>query len=438
MGNSNILPRGGFFRGVLAGLILIFFVFVGLAVVFPLSVVTGPAPTPVTELNSAPTQPSLDTTESAPAISIPSDAPVPTQLGDNPVPFQAAAPEVAIAPETSAPVNTVSNLDDLPSSSDVQLGSGESTAPAVRLPTIPTVEAPTIVDTPAVEKSTEAPDVTVAISPAIPESDTEAGETSTDEDQSGGHVLSGQTIIQPEDPEQVIVAETPAPSTAFGAYSADFEDIGDLPLMSLILLATTVEEAETVAKLLAPITVAVESSNPAAGDIIASYRALGGEVVLLLPNEGPNALKKGGNPDEVPAQLDAALANSAGVIGVMDGPEGDVNQDAQMLTAILAKLSETGHAIITVNGLGLNRANIMAQESGIPATGILSVIDVTQGTIAVIRELDKIALQLGDQRSITVYALATPDMLFALNFWLESETAKVVTVAPVSASILRN
>ena len=126
------------------------------------------------------------------------------------------------------------------------------------------------------------------------------------------------------------------------------------------------------------------------------------------------------------------------MLGVIAGPDGDVAQDTRMMNAILAKLSETGHAIMTLNGLGLNRTNIMAQEAGVPVTDISRVVGTEDGTIAVIRELDKLVLQIGDQRSVTVFAQATPDMLFALKFWLESQKAKSVTIAPVSASILRN
>lgn len=109
-----------------------------------------------------------------------------------------------------------------------------------------------------------------------------------------------------------------------------------------------------------------------------------------------------------------------------------------MLDALMAKLAETGHAIVTVNGLGLNRASAKARESSIPVTEVTRAVEVDDGTISAIRDLDKIVLQMGNQKSATVFAPATPDMLFALNFWLESQKAKTVTIAPLSASILRN
>ena len=459
MGDNNILPKGGFLRGVLAGLTLIALIFIGLAVAFPLNVATGPAPAIVSELNIVPAQPVLEPEESSSGISVNTDAPSPSQLITNPAPLGDAAPDVAIEPETAAPVAIVSQIEAMPTN-DIQIGSSESAPPVVTTPTVSAIEVPVVAETPTVEDTTQAPVVSTDISSGSDENDTttepqvteQAAESDpapenvaetptvieTTEEPSAGVELAGQTLIPASETAQVDTVESTVPDTAFGAFSAEFSDDGDLPLMSFILLASTVAEAEVLTGFSAPITLAIASDNPAANDMIASYRASGGEVVLLLPSEGASALRKGGNPTDAPAFLDATLANIEGVLGVMDGPEGDVNQDTRMMSAMLAKLSETGHAIMTVNGLGLNRTSILAQEAGVPATDISRVIDTVEGTIAVIRELDKLVLQIGDQRSVTIFAQATPDMLFALNFWLESQKAQAVTIAPVSASILRN
>lgn len=459
MGDNNILPKGGFLRGVLAGLTLIALIFIGLAITFPLNVATGPAPAIVSELNIAPAQPVLEPEESSSGISVNTDAPTPAQLVANPAPLRDAAPDVAIEPETAAPVSIVSQIEAMPTN-DIQIGSSESAPPVVTTPTISAIEVPVVADTPTVEDTTQAPVVSTEIRSGSGEYDTTtepqgaeqavepdpAPENTTEtptvievtEEPSTGVELSGQTLIAASEPTQVDTVESSVPDTAFGAFSAEFSDDGELPLMSFILLASTVAEAEVLTGFTTPITLAVASDNPAANDVIASYRAAGGEVVLLLPSEGASALRKGGNPSDAPAFLDATLANIEGVLGVMDGPDGDVNQDTRMMSAMLAKLSETGHAIMTVNGLGLNRTSIMAQEAGVPATDISRVIDTVDGTIAVIRELDKLVLQIGEQRSVTIFAEATPDMLFALKFWLESQKAQAVTIAPVSASILRN
>lgn len=440
MGYNNILPRGGFLRGILAGLILIFFVFVGLSAYFPLPVEVGPTPAPVTELDGAPLQPALDVEDSSEGISVPMETPAPSQLAEVPATINDTAPEVAIAPAVAAPVNSVSALEPMSTPNDIQIGSDESAVPVVVMPTAPEITTDIVVDEPTVEIETQLPQVTTELEDTSLESDitieTEPSQPEAASVEDAVSVvepaatleLSGQTLINQTEPD---AEDEPAPTVqvgAFEAFSTDFADEGDLPLLSIILLASTVTEAQTVASIPAPLTLAVASDNPDAAEIIASYRALGGEVVLLLPTEG----------SDIPARLDAILADSDGVIGVLDDPEGSINQDARSLGGIMAKLTETGHAIVTVDGLGLNRATVMAKESSVPATGISHIIDTSHGTIAVVREFDKVVLQLGDQRSVSVYASATADMLFGLNFWLESQKAQVVTVAPLSASIRRN
>ena len=456
MGDNNILPKGGFLRGVLAGLTLIVLIFIGLAVAFPLIIATGPAPAIVSELDSAPAQPAVEPEESSGGISINTEAPAPTQLIASPAPIVETEPEVAIEAEASAPVSSVSQIETMPTN-DIQIGNNDSAPATVVAPVISAIEAPEEADIPVVESTTQTPVVSTEVNsgsgendtttePQVAEQDVEtnpvteiATETptiiaSTDEPTTSVE-LTGQTLIPESEPTAV---ETPTTDTAFGANSASFLDGGELPLMSFILLANTVAEAEVLSGFTTPITLAVASDNPDANDVIASYRATGGEAVLLLPSEGEGTLRKGGDPSVVATLLDDTLGNIDGVLGVMDGPDGNVNQDTRMMSAILAKLSETGHAIMTVNGLGLNRTSILALEAGVPATDITRTVNTDDGTIAVIRALDKVVLQLGDQRSVTIFAHATPDMLFALKFWLESQKAQSVTIAPVSASILRN
>lgn len=456
MGDNTILPKGGFLRGVLAGLTLIVLIFIGLAVYFPLIVPVGPAPAIVSDLNMAPAQPVLAPEESSGGISINTDTPTPTQLLASPAPLGGTAPDITIAPEPAAPVSSVSQIETMPTN-DIQIGDGESVPPVVAAPTVSAIEAPVVADAPTVEETTEVPEASTEITSAAGENDTttepQTAEPVVELTQASNDPIETPIVTEvAEEPttSAVVTDQTPAPSSeptqttstdtgnAFETFSAVFVDDGDLPLMSFILAADTVAEADLLKGFSTPITLAVASDNPAANEMVASFRAAGGEAVLLLPSEGANVLSKGGNPADAGALLDATLAKVDGVLGVMDGPDGNVNQDTRMMSAMLAKLSETGHAIMTVNGLGLNRTSILASEAGVPAADISRVVNTEDGTIAVIRELDKVVLQLGDQRAVTIFAEATPELLFALKFWLESQKAQAVTIAPVSASILRN
>lgn len=424
MGDNNILPKGGFMRGILTGLILIFFLFVGLSVLYPLPIVIGPAPAAITELDSAPSIPLVESEESGVDVAALIESTTPIVLPQAPEQLSVAAPEASIDTSATAPIQSVSVLEPMPTSNDIQVGTSENALPVV-------TDLDTVTDSsndiPQIDTETIVPDVT-----------TELGDTELSNDNTSivaptdALELTGQTLIDQSNPE----TETPK-INAFDTFAAEFTDDKIQPLMSIILHATTLTETQTVASLAAPLTLAVAADNPDAAEIITGYRALGGEVVLLLPTKGPNALRKGGDPVDAANRLNALMANTDGVIGILDGPDGDLNQDSRMLVSILAILSETGHAIITVDGLGTNRASVMANEAGIPAAGISHLIDTSEGTIAVVRELDKVVLQFGDRQSVTIFAPVTPDMLFGLNFWLESQKAQIITVAPVSASIRR-
>ena len=383
--------------------------------------------------------PVLETEDSSGGITVSMETPSFNQAPEAPVATAGFSSKVVVGSIASQPITTVSTLNPILRTNDIQIGTSRSSAPVVVIPVAPISEAQNSIVTPEVEAVSQAPNVVSDLNNATSGSkfDADVATAETVAASTDGLKLGGQTLAQ----LNAAKAE-PAPISTtdnhFETYSAEFADNTALPSLSIILLATTVVEAQTMAILPAPLTLAVEFDNPDAADIIETYRAAGGEAVLLLPTDGPNFLGKGGDPANIPGQLDAILANSDGVIGILDGPEGKLNQDNRMLEGIYAKLTKTGHAMITVDGLGLNRASIMARESGIPATGISHVLGTTKGTIAVVRALDEVVLKLGDQRSVTVYARVTPDMLFGLNFWLESQKAQLVTVAPVSVSILRN
>lgn len=432
MGDLNVLPKVGALRGVTAGITLIFFVFVALSNIFPLSQISNLAPTPVTIAIVSPAAPMLDATESTPAISLPSDAPSPIQLSASTVQFSAETPDVTIGAAITAPVSTITTLGSQPTTSGIQLESSDSSFPTLGAPKAPIIATVVEESTPEVLVFASIPEVVVVEAVAI-ETAPVAEETPT-----SGIVLTGQTIIHASAPAEPTISVEMANANAFETFRANFDDSSDQVLVSFIILAQSMTEVEMLAKLPAPVTLAVAAENPDAATLIAAYRATGGEVVLVLPGVGPTSIGSGTSAADVTANLDASLAGSAGVIAVLDGPEGTINDDPKVRSAILETISRTGHALITLDGLGLNRASIMAQEAGVPATGIVVSLDGTMGTIAVVRVLDKMVLQVGDRSTITVFGPASTDILFALRFWLDSKRAEITTIAPVSASILRN
>ena len=447
MGENVSSQKGGFFRGVLAGMVFVVLVFCGLAAGFPLSARFDASLAPDVEITATSPQPKIVEQDSNGAISLPSESPAPTVFGANPVPFQTTTEEVAIEPVSSAPVNAVSTLESMPTSSGIELGAAEDKAPVVELPVVPIVEAQAAIESPVIDEESQAPVVvqsntpTVAVQPTL----TDAEEAGDDEivtagqtlgKPAGGFALSGQTIIPPAAVEETSRVENTSSITSFLSFKQPFENTGDLPLLSFVLLAEDIATLDSILSLPVPITLAVNVGNPDAAELIAHYRDNGGEVIALLSTSKPDGLQNGGNPELVAPFVSAALAATAGTIGVMDGPDGDVNQDTKMLSALFAELTKTGHAVLTVNGLGLNRAEILANETGIPAASISKVFGPEAGKVTVIRGMDKVILQMGDLKTVIVYAPATSDFLSALKFWLKSQKAKLVTVAPVSAIVI--
>ncbi len=447
MGESVSSQKGGFFRGALAGLILVVLIFCGLAAGFPLSDRFDPSMAPNVEITTTNPQPGSVEQDSYGVISLPSESPAPTVFGANPVPFQTTTEEVAIEPVSSAPVNAVSTLDSMPTSSGIEIGAAEDKAPVVELPVVPVLEAQAAIEAPVVEEESQAPVVvqsstpSATIQPTLTDAEDAGDEEAVTAGQSlekpaGGFALSGQTIIPPAAVDETSRVENTSSTASFLSFRQPFDNTSDLPLLSFVLLADDIATVDSILALPVPITLAVNVENPNAEGLISHYRDNGGEVVALLSTSKPDELQNGGSPELVAPFVSAALAATAGTIGVMDGPDGDVNQDTKMLTALFAELSKTGHAVLTVNGVGLNRAEILAKEAGVPAASISKVFGPEDGKVTVIRGMDKVILQMGDLKSVTVYASATSDLISALKFWLKSQKAKLVTIAPVSAVVV--
>ena len=446
MGESISAPRGGFFRGMLAGLILVVLIFCGLAAGFPLSAKFDPSVAPSIEIPTSSIQPEIVEQESYGAISLPSESPAPTVFGANPVPFQTTAADVNITAAVSAPVNAVSTLETMPTSSGIELGEAEDEVPVV---VVPAVESLSTIASPVFEETSEAPVVVESQTPvaaeqpvlsdvAEPDQEVIAGENTSLEKPAGGFALSGQTIIQPDAIEETSLVENTSSTTSFVSFKQPFENTSDLPLFAFVLQIEDAAAVDAVLTLPVPVTFAVDVSNPDTSMLVSYIRDAGREAVLLLSSASADSLKSGGSPNDVAPYLNSALSNANGVIGVMDGPDGNINQDPRMMTALLSELSKTGHAVITVDGVGRNRAEIMAKEADVPVASIANVFGPEVGKVDVIRGLDKVILQMGGLKSVTVYAPATSDLVSALKFWLKSQKSQLVTIAPISAVVLLN
>ncbi len=469
MGSGELLPKGGFWRGVLAGTAFSVVIVIALSTAFD-----SPAIPPEVRNEPAPViTPPADPVASAPAFGAAQPAPVtpatPAPVAATPANDSPAPQDSPVAPVT-APLETAAVAPAAAQDSPQPVGEtsaplADSAQPAPEIGATTDIENDSVTPTPPVGAANagfgapaetggeDAGLTTIAgndAAPVLPNvsapaqlganaAPVESAPTTTASaaQPTGGFTFNGQTLIQPSASEDT--AEVPQVSAStdagkpFEVNAQRFTATGDQPLLSIVLQAETPEQAAAVAALSDRIVLAVPVDSPDAAALITQYRANGGEALLLLPADGPEALHKGDDPATAARMVADDLARFPAVIGILDGPEGDLPEDANLLAGILATLSDKGYGLVTTNAIGLNRADIMAKEAGVPSTGIARRIDAMPGKIPVIRLMDKTVLETADGGHAVVFGHASVDVLAALKFWLKSNKAQRVTIAPVSA-----
>lgn len=224
---------------------------------------------------------------------------------------------------------------------------------------------------------------------------------------------------------------------AFSRNAQAFSDSGFRPLVSIVLHVDSIAQAAASAGLVASVTLAVDATNPDAQQIIAAYRNVGGESLLVMPESGPLALQVGDTPELVKQKLKEMLPDSLDVIGVMDVSGAALPDDPEMVDSVLRVLAPWGHAILTPSRNEPHPAQLVASQAGLPAASINANIATISGdTIAA--ELSQTARGISTSGAAVIYGNADDATIAALGVWLTGATANSVVMAPVSASIKRN
>ncbi len=486
MSSAEQMPKGGFFRGVLAGT-----AFSGI-IVIALSTAFAPPPTvylapDVPDIATADIAPPSEPAPATPVIDAPAPTPAPVVPADSPVAVSdtgskpatpatqtsPVAPQTAVVETAAQSPDTVEDKPASPESIDISTYGVPSSVESP--PQVESSGTVAVVD-PSTQTAALAASVPVANSGFSTSGNTDIGTTSGDSTAglatsagapnlptisapalsgttapagnapqtpasvakpSGGFTMTGQSIIpsQPVDSTDVVVPTEP--QGAFVDFAREFAAPANADLVSVILLVNSVEDAANVAKMSAPVTIAVRPDTPDAAKIVASYRATGGEVLMFLPANGKSGLLSEADVAARAKSIAANLATLPGVIGIVDGPDGKLPANSKLLAAVLSLLKTQGYGIVTTNGLGLNRAQIMAQQESVPVASISEQIDLQPGKIPVIRQMDKAVLQVAASGNAVVFGTASSDVLSALRFWFGSTKAQTVTMAPASAIMRR-
>lgn len=232
-------------------------------------------------------------------------------------------------------------------------------------------------------------------------------------------------------------AIVPVSDGAFASHSQLFTDSKSRALVSIVLHVDTIEQAVASAGLAASVTLSVDANNPDAARIISAYNDFGGESLLSIPTTGNLQLRADDEFATVRDKLKLMLPDELRVIGVMD-TSGAVPDNPQMVDAVLRVLAPWGHAIVTPNLEQPHGAQGLANEVGLPATSFVSALTSFTDRGAMVQEMDRVVSGADVSDSVVVFGNADSETLAALNTWLTGAQAGKVTMAPVSAAIMRN
>ncbi len=310
----------------------------------------------------------------------------------------------------------------MPDQQDIEVAAVEA-EPAPALPvTTPTVPAQQPATLPSV---TQEADTTARPSIGRPATSLLDRSTPTDD------------AAQTEDTaERAAPNEDGVPQKPLERYKATFDNPEGRPLLALVLMdnGQNLDSAEVGVEALGsfphPISIAVDTSLPAATERAEKYRSMGFEVMALI-NLPPNLAAT-----DTEVAMSAALGVIPEAVGILEGDGDGLQGNRAMSDQVAAILNDTGHGIVWRPN-GLDTAQKLAAREGVASRTLFRDFDSKGQTPVVIRRfLDQAAFRAGQEGSVIMVGRIRPDTISALLLWALQDRAQRIAVAPVSAALL--
>lgn len=217
------------------------------------------------------------------------------------------------------------------------------------------------------------------------------------------------------------------------AFAVPFDDPGDKPLMSIILIDSGVDlEGAAVGlpalrSFPAPVSFAVDASLPDAVGRMKKYRAEGFEVLAMVD------LPNGATAVDAEVGLNAVLSQMTEVVGVIEGVGNGMQEGRESSDQATQILLASGHGFVT-QSKGLNTVAKLAEREGVPTATVFRDFDSADQTPTVIRRfLDQAAFRAGQEGGVIMLGRLRSDTISALLLWGLQDRASRVSLAPVSA-----
>ncbi|MEL6570389.1 MAG: divergent polysaccharide deacetylase family protein [Pseudomonadota bacterium] len=239
-----------------------------------------------------------------------------------------------------------------------------------------------------------------------------------------------------DDNSDAAASETAAPepesfpegTPAYVRYGVPGENLNDLPELSVILVddGELPNAVAAVKDIRFPVSVMLNPAAPDAAARMTAYRAAGIEVGILA------TLPPSATPSDVAIFFEAALANLPETVAVLDA-DGETQVDTEVIRETVAALAEDGRGLITVPR-GLNSAQRVASESGVPAGVIFRDLDGDgQDNRVIQRFMDQAAFRARQESGVILLGRVRDETVSALTQWATGSRATQVAMQPVSA-----
>ncbi len=207
-----------------------------------------------------------------------------------------------------------------------------------------------------------------------------------------------------------------------------------LPLFGVVLIDRTGGDLPVaeIASLPIPVAVAMDPKTQGAGSAAEGYRATGHEVLVLAED-----LPLGGNAADLSIAVTALLAQFPSAIGILLPPDSDVARDRAAMDQLTMLLARSGHGLVFVPE-GLNAAGQAAAAANVPSVDIFRVLDAKgEGVPLMTRYMNRAAFEASRNQTVAVLGTIQPGTLQALLSWVDGRRAGTVTVAPISAIMVK-
>ncbi len=385
---------GGFFIGMIYGVIASGALYLVLSFLFP--------------LNPAPTQTAPDGA-SAPAVMESAGAEMSGQgAGSGAGPVAPDAPVVALtAPEAG-------------SNDTIAVGGTGDAAPAA------------VETAPIAESSSVSAPVVATESAAVPEIGLGTSETAVQEQavvapvENNTEIAVQEQVSTPASAPSELAASTSGP--AIEVFAAPFSGDTTKPLLAIVLEDTLETSLQPLVDTGKPFSLALR----AGADARASAQAIrenGFEVVAMIPDGTSRT-------EGVSANITRFMGNVPVAVALIDSPESGLMLNRESMQEILDTTAPSGLGIIAFSRNGELIARLQAEEAGMLYGSALQINESFDEDL-IIQALNQAAFVARTNERAIVFAKTSAATINAITRWLISPQAQNIEIVPVSVVLQR-